>query len=125
MLRIEACICATGRFALDLIWSLILEENQLTTSTLPPDLTKAGHASPRRNPAYDLRAVRTDGCNEARWLVASLQSQGVSVFTYPLTVQWSSHRALLGAFSLESLGPPGVYALLGSTILRAGACWVL
>jgi hypothetical protein len=51
--------------------------------------------------------------------VATLQSQGVSVFTYPLAVQLVRPRPLTGAFQFGLTGPPGVYAILGSADLTA------
>jgi hypothetical protein len=49
--------------------------------------------------------------------VASLRNQGVSVFTYPLAIQLVRPRTLVGAFQFGITGPPGVYAVLGSTDL--------
>jgi len=49
--------------------------------------------------------------------VTSLQNQGVSIFTYPLTVQLFRIRQPIGAFQFAINGPPGVYTVLGSTNL--------
>jgi len=46
-----------------------------------------------------------------------LQRQGVSVLTYPLTVQLVELRQLLGTFRFAITGPPGVYTVLSSTDL--------
>src|SRR5262249_34130635 len=51
--------------------------------------------------------------------VAALRSQGVSVFTYPLAVQLIRPRQLVGAFQFAVIGPPGVYAVVGSPDLAA------
>ena len=49
--------------------------------------------------------------------VTNLQSHGVSVFTYPLTVQLVRLNLLIGAFKFGITGPPGNYTVLGSTNL--------
>jgi hypothetical protein len=49
--------------------------------------------------------------------VATVQSQGVSVFTYPLTIQLVRPRPPTGAFQFGITGPPGVYTVLTSTDL--------
>jgi hypothetical protein len=46
--------------------------------------------------------------------VAYLQSHGVSVFIYSLTVQLVRPRTLVGAFQFGITGPPGVYAVVKS-----------
>jgi len=52
--------------------------------------------------------------------VATLPSQGVSVFTYPLAVQLTSpRRTLAGSFQFTITGPPGIYTLLASANLAA------
>src|SRR5262249_20783748 len=51
--------------------------------------------------------------------IASMQSQGINVYTYPLTVQLARPRPLAGAFQFGILGPPGVYTILESTDLAA------
>jgi hypothetical protein len=51
--------------------------------------------------------------------VALLRNQGVSVFTYPLAVQFVRPRMLVGAFQFGITGPPGTYTVLGSTNLVA------
>ena len=53
--------------------------------------------------------------------VASLQQQGVSVFTYPLAVRLlSPARIVIGAFVLTLTGPLGLYTVLGSADLNTG-----
>jgi hypothetical protein len=52
--------------------------------------------------------------------VASLRNQGVSVFTFPLTLQLASPgRTQAGAFEFTLTGPPGLYAVLVSSDLAA------
>jgi hypothetical protein len=46
-----------------------------------------------------------------------LRSEGVSVFTYPLTFQIIRPRPLLGDFQFAIAGPPGVYSVIASTDL--------
>ena len=57
------------------------------------------------------------GATNLAFVVATLRAQGVSVFTYPLTVQLIQPRSLPGAFRFGISGPPGVYTLLASTNL--------
>jgi hypothetical protein len=53
-------------------------------------------------------------------LVTALNSQNVSVFTYPLTPQLIAPRQLGdGSFQFAVTGPPGVYVILASTNLVA------
>jgi hypothetical protein len=50
--------------------------------------------------------------------VATLQNQGVQVFTYPLTVQLTfPQQQPIGAFRFGITGPPGLYAVYSSTNL--------
>jgi len=54
--------------------------------------------------------------------IASLRSQGISVFAYALAVRLSSpRRAGPGAFEFTITGPPGIYAVQTSADLAA---WV-
>jgi len=47
--------------------------------------------------------------------IAALRNQGLSVFTYPLSVLLlSPARNTIGAFELTLTGPPGLYSVLGS-----------
>jgi hypothetical protein len=50
-------------------------------------------------------------------VVAVLQNQGVSVFTFPLTIQLLRPRPLIGAFQFGITGPPGVYSVVASSDL--------
>jgi hypothetical protein len=49
--------------------------------------------------------------------IATLQNQGISVFTYPLTVQLVGLQLSAAAFQFEITGPPGIYAIASSTNL--------
>jgi hypothetical protein len=50
--------------------------------------------------------------------IASLPSEGVSVFTYPLEIRLlSPERTAAGAIDLTLTGPPGVYAVFSSSNL--------
>ena len=50
--------------------------------------------------------------------VATLRSQGVSVFTYSLTIHLNSpRRNFAGNFEFTLTGPPGLYTVFGSVDL--------
>jgi len=52
--------------------------------------------------------------------VATLRSQGVSVFTYPLAVRMDTpHLTASEAFEFTLNGPPGIYTIFGSADLTA------
>jgi formylglycine-generating enzyme required for sulfatase activity len=51
--------------------------------------------------------------------ITFLRNQGVSVFTYPLVAKLVRPQMFTGRFQLGITGPPGVYAILGSTNLAA------
>jgi len=75
--------------------TLVLDGNPLTTFVLPEPLA-----------ASQLAAV-----------VAALQTQGIPVYPYPLTVQLVRPLPLTGAFKFGLTGPPGIYTILVSTNL--------
>jgi hypothetical protein len=91
--------------------------NQLTSVTLPPDMTQLVALGFLANPLTTFVLPETVAAMNLAGDVASLQSQGVSVFTYPLTVRLIRLRQPIGAFQFVITGPPGVYAVLGSTDL--------
>ena len=97
---------------------LFLPGNQLTNLTLPPDMTRLVALSFLSNPLTTL--VLSEPLAGSTNLVvnfetiATLRDQGVSVFTYPLAVQLIRIRQPIGAFQFAIIGPPGVYAILGS-----------
>jgi len=99
---------------------LILNGNQLTTLTLPPDLTKLERLTLSGNPLATLVLSEPSADTRLAGLVASLANEDVSVFTYPLAIGLLKPRQTLDkAFSFVLAGPPGIYAVLGSTDLVA------
>lgn len=97
---------------------LFLVGNLLTNLTLPPDMTHLVTLSFLANPltTFVLSESLAASTNLTVNLgtLASLQSQGVSVFTYPLTIQLVRVLQLVGAFKFGITGPPGVYSILQS-----------
>jgi len=91
--------------------------NQLTNVTLPPDMTQLIGFGFLGNPLTTFVLSESLAGTNLAGDVASLQGQGVSVFTYPLAVQLVRPRAFVGRFQFGITGPPGVYAVLGSTNL--------
>ena len=97
---------------------LDLRGNQLTSLTLPPDVFRLSALVLDGNPLQTLILSETQAATKLAGLVATLRSQGVSVITYPASVQLSSpRRAEGGAFEFAITGPPGSYAVLSSTNL--------
>lgn len=96
---------------------LFLQNNQLTNLTLPSDLTKLTALLLDTNPLATLVLSEPLAATNLAATVESLRNQGVSVFTYPLTAQLVKPLPLIGAFKFGITGPPGVYAVLGSTNL--------
>jgi formylglycine-generating enzyme required for sulfatase activity len=93
--------------------------NQLTTITLPPDMTQLTALGFLSNPLTTFVLPEPLAATNLADIVASLRTQGVPVFTYPLTVQLVRPRPLTGAFQLGITGPPGVYAVFASADLAA------
>ena len=99
---------------------LILNGNQLTTLTLPPDLTKLERLTLSGNPLTTLVLSQPSADTRLAGLVASLANEDVAVFAYPLAIGLLKPRQTLdNAFSFVLAGPPGIYAVLGSTDLVA------
>ena len=97
---------------------LDLSRNGLVTFTLPPELTNLASLFVAGNPLATLVLSEPEATNLAV-TVSSLQSEGVAVFVYPGTSQLLRPRPLTGAFQFGATGPPGVYAILGSSNLGA------
>jgi formylglycine-generating enzyme required for sulfatase activity len=97
---------------------LFLTGNQLTNLTLPPYLTQLMEVGFLGNPLRTFVVSEVLATNLAE-TIASMQSQGVSVYTYPLTVRLARPRPLIGAFQFGILGPPGVYTILESSDLAS------
>jgi formylglycine-generating enzyme required for sulfatase activity len=96
---------------------LFFVNNQLTNITLPADAAQLAALGFLDNPLTTIVLSEPLATTGLAADVAVLQSQGVSVFTYPLAIQLLRPRPLSGAFQFGITGPPGVYAVLGSTDL--------
>jgi Leucine-rich repeat (LRR) protein len=97
--------------------ALVLQGNQLTNLTLPPDLTKLSTLFLNGNPFTTLVLSEQMAVTNLAATVASLRTQGVSVFTYPLAIRLTSPGRTGGAFRFTLTGPPGLYSVLASTNL--------
>jgi formylglycine-generating enzyme required for sulfatase activity len=93
--------------------------NQLTGLTLPPDLTKLTALFVAGNPLTTFVLSEPLAATNLAATVATLQNQGVNIFTYPLTIQLLRPRPLTGAFQFGITGPPGVYGVFASGDLVA------
>jgi formylglycine-generating enzyme required for sulfatase activity len=109
----------TAPAGLSNLTGLFFVGNQLTNLTLPPDMTRLTQLGFLGNPLTELVLPAPLAETNLAAIVATLQSQGVSVYTYPLTVQLVRPRQLVGAFQFGILGPPGVYTVLQSEDLAA------
>jgi hypothetical protein len=99
---------------------LILDGNQLTTLTLPPDLTKLERLTLSGNPLTTLVLSQPSADTRLAGLVALLANEDVAVFAYPLAIGLLKPRQTLdNTFAFILAGPPGIYAVLGSTDLVA------
>jgi|GEM_PF-939092 len=95
---------------------LFLVGNLLTNITLPPDMTQVVDFGFLANPLTTFVLSEVQAANLAETVV-EMQNQGISVFTYPLTIQLVRPRQLPGAFQFAITGPPGAYAIAASTNL--------
>ena len=95
--------------------------NRLSQLTLPgsapPDMSQLSTLGLEGNPLATLVLSEPLATTGLSAVVATLQNQGVSVFTYPLAAQLVRPLALIGAFKFAITGPPGVYSVFGSTNL--------
>lgn len=97
---------------------LFVTGNNLTNLTLPPDMTQLSALGFLANPLTTLVLPEPLADIALSNTVTSLRTQGVSVFTYPLTIQLVSPRqALDGSFEFSITGPPGIYTVESSTDL--------
>jgi hypothetical protein len=100
---------------------LFLTGNLLAELTLPPDMTRLTVLGFLNNPVTTLvlsePLAASTNLTVNLTTIDSLPNQGVSVFTYPLTVELIPLVQPIGAFQFEITGPPGIYAVLGSTDL--------
>jgi hypothetical protein len=96
---------------------LDLRNNQITNLTLPSGMTNLTALFVDGNPLTTFVLSEPMAATTLAELVASLRTQGVSVFTYPLAIQLISPQQTGGAFQFEIAGPPGIYTIFGSTDL--------
>lgn len=99
---------------------LDLSSNQLTSLTLPPDITQLTSLNLDGNPLRTLLLSEPLAASTLADTLASLESRGVSVLTFPLTIVLGSPRLTTAAsFEFTLTGPPGVYTILASDDLAA------
>jgi formylglycine-generating enzyme required for sulfatase activity len=96
-----------------------VRDNQITSLTLPPDVTQLVTLGLEGNPLATFVLSEPLAALGLSGVVATLQNQGIAVFTYPLAVNLVRPLALLGAFQFEITAPPGNYSVLASTNLTA------
>jgi internalin A len=96
------------------------QENPLTSLTLPADLTSLTWLNLIGDPLKTLVLSEQLAATGLAGTVTSLRGQGVSIYTYPLTViLGAGHETTDGAFEFTLTGPPGTYTILGSADLAA------
>ena len=100
---------------------LFVVGNELTNITLPPDMTRLVGFGFLANPLATFVLPEPLAATSLAADVAFLEGQGVSVFTYPLTVQLVHPRPLEGALQFGITGPPGIYTILQSGDLDSWA----
>jgi hypothetical protein len=100
---------------------LFLVSNLLTNLTLPPEMTQLQALGFLANPLTTLvlsePLAGSTNLSINLTTISALQNQGVSVFTYPLTVQLVRFQLSPGGFQFDIIGPPGVYGVGSSTNL--------
>ena len=120
-MRFLALILIVAVFCLALVFTY-QNKDQLASLTLPANMTQLITLGLEGNPLTTLVLSAPLAATNLAGTVASLQNQGVSVFTYPLAVQLIRPLALIGAFKFAITGPPGVYSVLGSSNLTS---WIM
>jgi hypothetical protein len=92
---------------------------QLTNLTLAPDMTQLTSLFVGGNPFVTFVISEPMAATNLAALVTSLQNQGVvSVHRYPLAANLlAAAQPVLGNVKITLNGPPGIYAVLGSTNL--------
>lgn len=99
---------------------LNLNDNALTNLTLPPDLQQLIGLFLANDPLTSLVVSEPLANTGLASVVDSLQQQGIPVYIYPLAVQLTlPEQQPVGAFRFGITGPPGVYAVYGSTNVNA------
>jgi formylglycine-generating enzyme required for sulfatase activity len=97
---------------------LFLSGNLLTSLTLPPDMAQLRSLVLDGNPLARVILPEPLAATGVPGDVAALRDRGVSIYTYPLTIQLSPpEQRGDGAIELTLSGPPGDYTLLSSTEL--------
>jgi formylglycine-generating enzyme required for sulfatase activity len=97
--------------------TLTLDGNQLTNVTLAPDATKLVSLFVNGNPLKTLVLSEPMSATNLAATVVGLRDRGISVFTYPLTVQLLPPQPLAGVIQFEITGPPGAYGVFASSDL--------
>jgi hypothetical protein len=88
--------------------------NNLTNFTVFADMTNLTAIGYLGNPLTSFVLPETLAAASLAGDVAFLQNQGIPIYTYPFDVHLLRPRTLTGAFQFGIMGPPGVYAVLGS-----------
>jgi formylglycine-generating enzyme required for sulfatase activity len=96
------------------VTGLFFVGNLLTNVPLPPDITQLVDLGFLANPLAIFVLPATLAATNLAGDVATLRSNGVSVFAYPLTIQLIRLGQPIGAFQFAVTGPPGVYTVLAS-----------
>ena len=97
---------------------LDLRGNRLASLTLPPDVFRLSTLGLDGNPLRTLILSETEAATKFAGLVATLRAQGVSIITYPVTLQLTApHQTAAAAFAFTLTGPPGVYFVSRSSDL--------
>ena len=100
---------------------LDLSINQLTDLTLPPSATNLFSLQLRANPLTRLILPEVLATDRLADTVETLRSEGVDIFTYPLSTRLGQPQLTLsGALRFTLFSPPGVYTVAGSTNLLYG-----
>jgi len=97
---------------------LDLRTNHLASLTLQPDMTNLTTLLLDGNPLTQLVLSEAEAAH-LPGVIASLENQGIPVFTYPMEVQLKKLIQLPGAFRFGIAGPPGVYRVFSSTNLAS------
>lgn len=99
---------------------LFLTGNLLTELVLPPDMTSLAALGFLDNPLTTLVLSKTLAASTNLIVnfetIASLPDQGITVLTYPLAISLlKPEQSLENAFEFTIEGPPGIYAVFGTT----------
>jgi len=98
---------------------LDLRTNNITSLILPPDMTNLLTLVLDGNSLTSLVLPQPLAAGNLAVTVASLQTQGIPVFTYPLATQLTlPQQQPIGAFRFGITGPPGVYTVYSSSNLN-------